>query len=170
MAIGITQIATNAYAPDGAKAINLYSLGEAQNLTLSQMVAAICLQAADAYECQSVTRMNRMNTDVEALNRAAQIMQALADGTQSMTAWHDDKTFLENYFGITGLPAIINSYTERLGAAKMIGAALEGSTRDAQQDMIEVQSLISKRDVSYATSSNIVRALGASTQGTAANF
>lgn len=170
MAIAVSQIAINAYAPDGAQAINLYTLGEAQNLTLSQLVAAICIQAADAYECQSVSRMNRMNAHVENLERASQIMESLADGTISAAAWSSDKTFLENQLGVTGLPSSVSSYTDRLNAAKQIGATLEGTTRDTQQDMIEVQSLISKRDVSFATSTNIIRAFAASGQGTAANF
>lgn len=170
MAIGITQIATNAYAPDGAQAINLFSLGEAQNLTLGQLVAAICIQAADAYEAQSVSRMNQMNLRVDNLEQASEILSKLANGTMSSSEWSAAKTFLNAAYGITGLPNSISAYNDRLDATRTIGATLEGQTSDTQQDMIEVQSLISQRDVSYSTSTNILRALNTSNQSTAANF
>ena len=170
MAIGISQIATNAYAPDGAQAINLYSLGDAQGLTLGQLVSAICIQAADAYETQSVSRMNRMNQRLDSLNQAADILTQLAQGAIALTQWNTYKAFLENALGVSGLPTSVSTYTDRMSAVRQIGAALEGHTSDTQQDMIEVQSLISQRDVSFSTSTNIVRALGTAIQSTAANF
>ena len=39
---------------------------------------------------------------------------------------------------------------------------LESLTRQEQEDMIDVQSMINKRDVAYTTSSSLVKALGGS--------
>ena len=43
-------------------------------------------------------------------------------------------------------------------------------TQKQQTDMIDMQTLVNRRDVAFSASSNIVRALGTSQSGNAANF
>jgi hypothetical protein len=59
--IEASQIATNRYAPAGSRAINLYSTGTAENLTLGQLVSAVCIRTAGALEEQSVNKMNMID-------------------------------------------------------------------------------------------------------------
>ncbi|MBO5939587.1 MAG: hypothetical protein J6R18_00120 [Kiritimatiellae bacterium] len=54
--IEASQIATNRYAPEGSEAINLFSTGAAENLTLGQLVAAVCVRTAGALKEQSVNK------------------------------------------------------------------------------------------------------------------
>ena len=44
--IEATQIATMRYAPEGSSAINLYSNGAADGLTLGQLVISVCMRTA----------------------------------------------------------------------------------------------------------------------------
>ena len=43
-------------------------------------------------------------------------------------------------------------------------------TQQQQTDMIDMQTLVNRRDVAFSASSNMVRALGTSQSGNAANF
>jgi hypothetical protein len=45
-------------------------------------------------------------------------------------------------------------------AINSIKEKLEGMTQQAQEDMIDLQTLINRRDLSYNTSSNIVKTMG----------
>ena len=56
MSIQASQIAMNRYAPAGSEAINLYSTGTAENLTIGQLVASVCVRTAGALEEQSVNK------------------------------------------------------------------------------------------------------------------
>ena len=81
MAIGIETIAVNRYAPQGADAISLYSNGSAEGLTLAQLAISVCLQAASAYEGQSVVKMNILTRGAVKLDGAAQWMEKIANGS-----------------------------------------------------------------------------------------
>ena len=88
--IEASQIATNRYAPAGSEAINLYSTGTAEDLTLGQLVAAVCVRTAGALEEQSINKMNLMNVGTEKLEKASVYMQEIAEET--MSDWAVAKT------------------------------------------------------------------------------
>ena len=58
--IEVNTIGTNRYAPENSAAINLYGYDYASNLTLTQLIQAVCIRTAAMYEAQSVTKMNMM--------------------------------------------------------------------------------------------------------------
>ena len=72
------QIAVNRYAPEGSNAINLYATSTSTPLTIGQLVQAVCLNAAAAYETQSVLKMNTMNTGTVKLDQAATWLSRIA--------------------------------------------------------------------------------------------
>ena len=49
-------------------------------------------------------------------------------------------------------------------------AKIDAMVQQQQQDMIDLQTLVNRRDVAYSASSNIVRALGTSMDNDANNF
>ena len=153
--IGIEQIATNRYAPQGADAISLYSNGSAEGLTLAQLAISVCLQAASAYEGQSVVKMNILTRGAVKLDGAAQWMEKIANGSAD---WAQAKAYITSELGISdaALPDAINT--------------IDALTQQQQRDMIDMQTLVNRRDVAYSTSSNVVRTLGASQEADAANF
>ena len=167
--IGIEQIATNRYAPQGADAISLYSNGSAEGLTLAQLAISVCLQAASAYEGQSVVKMNILTRGAVKLDGAAQWMEKIANGSAD---WSQAKAYITSELGISdaALPDAINTYDKRMAAVKAVKEKIDALTQQQQRDMIDMQTLVNRRDVAFSASSNIVRALGTSQGGNAANF
>ena len=167
--IGIEQIATNRYAPQGADAISLYSNGAAEGLTLAQLAISVCLQAASAYEGQSVVKMNILTRGAVKLDGAAQWMEKIANGSAD---WSQAKAYITSELGISdaALPDAINTYDKRMAAVKAVKEKIDALTQQQQRDMIDMQTLVNRRDVAYSTSSNVVRTLGASQEADAANF
>ena len=158
MSIEVSQIAVNRYAPEGSQAINLYSTETAGNLTLGQLVAAVCIRTAGALEEQSVNKMNMMSIGTEQLENASSYMQQIAEET--MSDWATAKAYLADTVGVSGLPDDLSSYEKRMQAVNAIKERLETLTQQAQEDMIDMQTLINRRDMTFNTSSNIVKAIG----------
>jgi len=169
MAIGVETIAVNRYAPQGADAISLYSNGSAEGLTLAQLAISVCLQAASAYEGQSVVKMNVLTRGAVKLDGAAQWMEKIANGSAD---WAQAKAYITSELGINdaALPDAINTYDKRMAAVKAVKEKIDALTQQQQRDMIDMQTLVNRRDVAYSTSSNVVRTLGASQEADAANF
>ena len=169
MAIGIETIAVNRYAPQGADAISLYSNGSAEGLTLAQLAISVCLQAASAYEGQSVVKMNILTRGAVKLDGAAQWMEKIANGSAD---WAQAKAYITSELGISdaALPDAINTYDKRMAAVKAVKEKIDALTQQQQRDMIDMQTLVNRRDVAYSTSSNVVRTLGTSSMDNAQNF
>ena len=166
----IETIATNRNAPDSAKAINLYSTGVegGNHLTIGQLVIAVSMRSAAAYEAQSVLKMNRMTSGSQKLSQAAVCLQEISDGTAD---WPTTKAYLVNVLGITeGLPDSIDTYAKRMTAVAALKAKVDAMTQSQQEDMIDMQTLVNRRDVAFSASSNIVKALGSSMDNAASSF
>ncbi len=155
------KISTNRYAPEGADSVNLYGTSLANSLTLGQLVIAVSIRSAAAYEAQSVLKMNKMTSGSVLLDKAAGWLQKVADGS---AVWSEAKSFCVDSLGISEstLPANLDSYGNRMAAVKAMKAKLDALTQSQQEEMIDMQTLVNRRDVAYSTSSNIVRALGTS--------
>ena len=170
MAISIDTISVNPNAPRGADAVNLYSTDQVggQGLTLGQLMIAVSMRSAAAYEAQSVLKMNHMSGDSDKLTQAAEYMRDIAN---NVADWSDVKDFCENVLGITaGLPENLSTYNKRMTAITAIKGKVDALTQTQQTDMIDLQTLVNRRDVAYSTSSNMVRTLGRSMTGNASNL
>ena len=166
----VETIATNRNAPKDAQAINLYSTGVegGNHLTIGQLVIAVSMRTAAAYEAQSVVKMNRMTAGSEKLSSAAVYLQEISDGTAN---WAEAKAYLTNVLGITEvLPDAIDTYAKRMTAVTALKAKVDALTQSQQEDMIDMQTLVNRRDVAFSASSNIVRALGSSQAVNVQNF
>ena len=165
------QIATNRYAPSGAQAINMYSVDGGEKLTLGQLMAAVCIRAAMNREAQSVNKMNVMNNNIENLKTAAKYLDQLA--TNTVTNWPTVRDFLRNTLGMTSaeVPDSLNtSYKARFKVINAMKNLLDALTRQAQEDMIDVQSLINQRDIAFTTGSSLVKSTGGSSNIMASNL
>ena len=158
MSVELNQIAANRYAPAGSQSINLYSTETASGLTLAQLIAAVCIRTAGALEEQSITKMNIMSFSTEMLDKASTYMQQLAEGT--MSNWAEAKAYLTDTVGVAGLSDDISTYDKRMQAVNAIKERLEVLTQQAQEDMIDMQTLINRRDMTFNTSSNVVKSIG----------
>jgi hypothetical protein len=159
MSIEAVEIATNRYAPQGMQAINLYSTETAEGLTLGQLIIAVCLRTAAAYESQSVIKMNSISKSAEILQQATEWIEKIIDGSVS---WARAKSYLTGTLGLNEaeLPENLKTYDNRLKAASAATTKLNSMMQVQQQDMVALQSCVSRRDVAYSSSSNMVRALG----------
>ena len=68
------------------------------------------------------------------------------------------------------MPDSLDSYERRMQAIAAIKERLVAMTQQAQEDMIDMQTLINRRDMTFNTSSNIVKAIGNSKLNTAAKM
>jgi hypothetical protein len=167
--IDTIQIATNRYAPEGSDAINMYATSASGPLTLGQVVQAACLRSAAALEAQSVLKMNKMTEGSVLLDEAADWLGPIADGSAD---WPTAKTFLVGKMGIDAstLPADLTSYDRRMQAAAALKNKMDPLIQTQQEAMVDLQSIVNRRDVAHSTASNIVRALANSAIADAANF
>lgn len=171
MAIEIETIATNRYAPAGSEAINLYSTGAegGSGLTISQLAISVCVYAASAYEAQSVVKMNSMTSGSVKLDAAAGHLELIATGEAD---WAKAKAFATGELGIEAdkLPDAIDTYDRRMAAAAAFKSKIDVLVQQQQREAVDLQTIVNRRDVAYTTSSNIVKAIGTSQNGGAANF
>lgn len=160
MAIEAVQIGVNRNAPASSGAINLYSTGTAENLTLGQLMGSVCLRAGALYENQSVAKMNTMVSGTDNLEHLSDCMAKIA--REEVNDWAAMKAELENTYGLLSLPGAIDSYDSRMEAMAVIKKSLERMTQTAQEDMIDLQTLINRRDVAYTTATNVVKSIQSS--------
>ena len=167
--IDIIQIGVNRYAPAGSEGVNLYATSVSEPLTLGQLVQAVCIHSAAALESQSVLKMNAMNSGTVLLDEAAGWLEKIANGSAN---WDAAKQFLVGTMHIDAsvLPPDLASYDRRMQAAAALKDKMDGLTQTQQQDMVDLQSIVNRRDVAHSTAANVVRALSNSTSANAANF
>ena len=132
-------------------------------------VLSLCLTAAAACEGQSVVKMNTMTSGSVKLDAAAWWLAKVADGTAD---WAQAKAFATGELGIaeSELPDAIDTYAKRMAAATAFKNKMDVLVQQQQRDVVDLQTMVNRRDVAYSTSSNIVNALGTSQDGNAANF
>ncbi len=164
MAIESVQLHTNRNAPEGANGVYLYNTDTAENLTLGQLLSAVCLRAGAVLERQSVSKMNLMTQENGAINRLSEILEGIASETLTSSGWDAVRNELISDYamGADLLPTDLNSYDARMQVMMAIKRQLESRTQQAQEDMIDLQTLVNRRDVAFTTSTNIIRALGQS--------
>ena len=166
--IQAVKIGDNRYAAEGVSAINLYNANGAEGLTLGQLVISMCMKAALHYEEASVRKANAMTETSRATEEIADICQQVIAGT--VADWTKTRKRLVEEFSVTGLPEKIDTFPDRTTAANAIKERLEALVRYSQQDAIDLQSLLARRDVAHTAASNSTLALGTSMTGEAGNF
>jgi len=173
MAISVEAISANPYAPEGSEKVLLYSTGleGGGHLTIGQLAIAVAMRSAASYEAQGIVKMNRMSGGSDKLTKIAEFMEEIADGAAGED-WAAIKTYCVDVLGIDdeNMPDAIDTYAKRMSAVDVLRTKASALTQQQQTDMIDLQSLVNRRDVAFSASSNIVRALGTSQGDNAANF
>lgn len=174
MAITGVEIAKNKCAPAGVDSILLYNSDLAQGLTLTQLVQQVCIRAAAVGEAQSVLKMNAMTSESQRLSEAADWLKQIVDGTAN---WTKARDFLVGKMGIpeSTLPSTLTIngqpyYKYQIQAAKALQDKMNVLAQTQQEDMIDLQTLVNRRDVAYSTASGVVRSNGQTMSQDAQNF
>ena len=152
-------------------------------LTVLLVIVSGAVTAGAVYYNRMVNKMNIITANSRRLKAESEIVENIVAGTGNydsrLTAKGYEgmtyREFLQNELKLTiggdgTLPASVSTYDERM---KVFGALKEKLTADAtaaQQDMIDLQTYESRRDVAYSTATNIVKNTGMTKQMTAANL
>lgn len=186
--VQVQTIGTNVHAPKDAADINLYAFNGAYNLTLPQLVMAVCIRQAALIEKGSVGKMNAINESANWLSALAlvgeKIMQKSSvdsvvdfSGTgyvlQKVTGKTTQctiKEFVEKELGVSGLPSDLRSADSKAKAFGLLKSPMNKATLTNQEQTIALQSYISRRDSTYNTSASAIKKLGTSMNLTASNF
>ncbi len=177
-------LTARAYTVDGVNNVD----GTPRELSIGQLVMAICLQRATALEASIIEIMETMNKTTAELESLTEINQAIVDYFASNSPNHAYKiaktsntdTFTEPvvisgfYAGKTYKEALVaaqvasnETYYIRddaiLSSADILATDVEDKMDEknsfSQQTMIELQSQTSKRDQTYDMISNVLKSL-----------
>lgn len=160
--------------------VKLYSYAGLEGLTLGQLANALCVHIGVSLEDQSVNKMNVITMNARRLKAAAKVLENIVSGEANYSTvlnmpGYEGMTyedFLKKVMKFTisdegQLPTTLDSYEKRM---KVYAAMKEKVTADAtasQQDMVDLQTYMSRRDVAYSTSTNLIKKTGMTLQATA---
>lgn len=160
--------------------VKLYSYAGNEGLTLGQLANALCVRIGVALEDQSVNKMNVITLNARRLKAAAKVLEELVGGTANYSTvlkleGYEGMTygdFLTNVMQLTKgencqLPDKLDTYDERMQVFTALKEKVTADATASQQDMVDLQTYVSRRDVAYSTASNIIRKTGMTLQETA---
>lgn len=170
-------LTANAYTIDGI----MNQDGSLRLLSISQLVMAVCLNKAVEHENKIVSKMEGMAQNTQGLEALADIEQQLVDGKARKDikgSWTiGSKTFktaeevLQNY-GVSWQKTV-NGQTVEMTSEELceaIESQMDSMNSVAQEDLIELQSLTSKRDDTYSLISNVLKSINTVLIGNANNL
>ena len=179
-------LTARAYTVDGVTNAD----GSLRQLSIGQLVMAICLNRASALEAQIIALMDEMNTTSQHLADMTTIEKAVIDefstnqnghaynlDTISITSSTSAIQFLRDQGVINSSQTYVRNDAV-LSSADIIyddfiteiEAKMDEKNSFSQQKMIELQSLTNKRDQSYDMISNILKSLNTVLVGNANNL
>ena len=160
-------LTARAYTVDGVNNVD----GTPRELSIGQLVMAICLQRATALEAGIIALMEEMNSTSVKLELMTQIEADILDGGANMANVntshvtyegrdYDFRAFLVNVVRMdaASVPTDFVSATDT-DFITALEAKMDEMNSFSQQKMIELQSQTSKRDQSYDMISNVLKSL-----------
>ena len=186
MAIGIDTFDLSMTSPDTGRYLtaNFYTVdgvtnadGSLRQLSIGQLVMAICLNRASKLETDIIALMEEMNSTSLKLGRMTDIEKTVLeygcymnDTSKNGIVWEGTnytcRDFLVNIVGMDSSSVPTGQVT---AANTDFITALESKMDElntfSQQKMIELQSLTNKRDQSYDMISNVLKSLNTTLTG-----
>jgi len=117
-------------------AIELYNFNGAEDLTLSQLVVALCVRAGAVFERDAVVQLNLMNSGVSNAEELATWGDQVLEGSE----WSNIRPKLISKYGVkdSALPASIEGYTDRMNALEQIVQKLTDQNSSIDRIAIEI--------------------------------
>ena len=188
MAIGIVEFDLSMIDPETgfnktARAYTVDGIVNADNslreLSIGQLVMAICLERASVLEATIIDLMNEMNLTSAQLEGMTKIEEAVLAGTVNMdtaTLTYNGNTYSYREFltsdavgiKLTNVPNTANADSSSF--ITDLEAKMDEKNSFSQQKMIELPSQTSKRDQAYDMISNILQSLNTVLVGNANNL
>ena len=181
------RIGTNPYAPAGANDVCLYDFGDVTGLTLPQLMMAVCIRRAAVIEEQSVLKMNEVNASAAWLQILAAVGEAVLTRSSltgsldlsktdyvptnvpTMTTYKD---FLVQEVGLdeSVVPSRLTTADERTALYRRLTDKMSSASTTNQEQVIDLQSLVSRRDSTFNASAATVKRFGTTMNSVASNF
>lgn len=158
----IESLGASRYAPVN---INAYQYNGLTGISFGQLIMAVCCRRAAAIETQSVIKMNQLTATTDFLNEASAVTARIFTASSVSEA---DKIFMMSEMGVKEADIDISSYDKRMALFAKLKGKLDDATQESQEQTIALQSLVSRRDVTYNTSAATVKTLMQSALGMAA--
>jgi len=174
-------LTARAYTVEGVTNVD----GSLRQLSIGQLVMAICLQRASKLEADIIALMEEMSTTSAQLADMTKIEQAVIDDFAANQSGHaynlDNVTVTSSTSAVQLLRdlGVINSTQQYVRNDSILSNAdimyddfiteieskMDEKNSFSQQKMIELQSLTNKRDQSYDMISNILKSLNTTMTG-----
>ena len=166
-------LTARAYTVEGVKNAD----GSLRQLSIGQLVMAICLNRASKLETDIIALMEEMSATSAQLAALTEIENDILDGganmdninTSHVTYDGRDYTFYDFLVNVMGFSSsdvptgfVDGSNTDLI---TLIESKMDEKNSFSQQKMIELQSLTNKRDQSYDMISNILKSLNTTMTG-----
>ena len=171
-------LTARAYTVEGVNNVD----GTPRELSIGQLVMAICLQRATALEAGIIALMEEMNSTSVKLELMTQIEADILDGGANMANIntshvtyegrdYDFRAFLVNVVRMdaASVPSDFVSATDT-DFITALESKMDEMNSFSQQKMIELQSQTSKRDQSYDMISNVLKSLNTVQVGIVNNY
>ena len=171
-------LTARAYTVDGVNNVD----GTPRELSIGQLVMAICLQRATALEAGIIALMEEMNSTSVKLELMTQIEADILDGGANMANIntshvtyegrdYDFRAFLVNVVRMdaASVPSDFVSAADT-DFITALEAKMDEMNSFSQQKMIELQSQTAKRDQTYDMISNILKSLNTVQVGIVNNY
>ena len=171
-------LTANAYTVEGVTNVD----GSLRQLSIGQLVMAICLNRASKLEADIIALMEEMSATSAQLAALTDIENDILDGganmnninTSHVTYDGQDYTFYDFLvnvmkFSASDVPTgfVDASNTDLI---TLIESKMDEKNSFSQQKMIELQSLTNKRDQSYDVISNVLKSLNTTMIGNVNNL
>ena len=162
-------LTARAYTVEGVTNLD----GSLRQLSIGQLVMAICLKRASELETNIIALMEKMNTTSAQLAAMTEIETAVLAGTVDMTsktltydgANYTYKNFLVEKVGMSSSDIPDSASATSTDFITVLEAKMDEMNSFSQQKMIELQSLTNKRDQSYDMISNVLKSLNTTMTG-----
>ena len=154
------QLTANVYLLEGVQNAN----GTLREMSIGQLVMAICLSRATELENKIVGKMEGLagtSADLEKLTALDQDMvNWYSDTTNKNNRWVNPNPF-KDAIKLAGLEYPTNgwAYDELPDVIAKIEAKMDSLNSVSQATLIDIQSLTSKRDDTYSLVSNVLKSL-----------
>jgi len=184
MAIGIDTFDLSMTSPDTGRYLtaNFYTVdgvtnadGSLRQLSIGQLVMAICLNRASKLETDIIALMEEMNSTSAQLAAMTQIEEDILDGganmdnisTSHVTYNGTDYTFYNFLVNVLGMSssAVPTGFVDGSNTDFITALEAKMDEKNTFQKMIELQSLTNKRDQSYDMISNVLKSLNTTMTG-----
>ncbi len=173
--IGVELSRVSRYAP---VEISTYRYNGVEGMTFGQLMISVCCRRAAAIEDQSVIKMNAVNASTSWLKALSSVTEQLFSTDASLKSVYaklDDTGYVCKKAG--AIPTLYDffhlecgistsdlytgggTYDKKMKVFSKLKQPIESATSQSQQETIQLQSLVSRRDVTYNVSASIVYAM-----------